>query len=181
MTNPTIAATEIAKLMNLRLHAEKLNIPVLNGFEVEASDVPSVILLAKNNGIIEQLVSDGYISEPVDERIKLVIDNTKKFMQQSGCLNIEDSFIYYKDVNNGTFDFKIYFTDIIMKDKVIRQINAYFVEPMMHDFYQLSLSTNAISYPTEILKVGCIDLENDQITKMLDNLMNILINNLKYK
>ena len=179
--NNTYAATEMARLMNLRIHANILNIPILNGFMEEKSDVPSVILLAKNNSIIEQLVSDGSISESFEERIDLVIKNTKDFMKKTGCLNVDDSFIYYKDINNGTFDFKLYFCDILMKDKVVRQINAYFVEPKFHDFYQLSLSTNAISLPTEMLKVGKIDLSNDKITILLDNLMQVLINNLKYK
>ena len=45
----------------------------------------------------------------------------------------------------------------------------------MHDFYQLSLSVNPIVLPTTMLKVGEIDLDNDNITKVLYNLMKISI------
>lgn len=181
MKEMTAAAANIAKMMNYRVHAEKLNIPILTGFKVEESNIPSVILIAKNEGIMEQLVSDGFIDEPFIDRVNLVINNTKDFMKKTGCDNPDDSFIFYKDYSNGIFDYKLYFCDIIKDNKVVRQLNAYFIEPEMHDFYQLSLSVNAFSLPTTMLKVGKIDLENDKITKMISNLMKILLDNLDYK
>lgn len=180
MEELTATAANIAKMMNYRVHAERLNIPVLEGFKVEESNIPSVILLASKDGIMEQLVSDGYIDEDFQDRINLVINNTKGFMKKTGCENPDDSFIYFKDYSNGIFNYKLYFCDIIKDNKIIRQLNAYFIEPEMHDFYQLSLSINPIPLPTEMLKVGQIDLENDNITKILYNLMKILLDNFGY-
>ena len=66
-------------------------------------------------------------------------------------------------------------------NKISRSINAYFVEPKMHDFYQFSLSTEPLLMPTKELKPGVIDLENDKLTLALNNLMKDLLDNLKYK
>ncbi len=185
-TNQVNVAIDMARMMNYRLHAEQLSIPVLNDFQVENDNNPQTILLASGHGFTEQLVSDGYIDDGAfEQRIELVINNTKQFMKNNGCENVDNSFIYYKDYNNGVFNFKIYVSDMIIpvnhEKRIIRQFNAYFVEPKMHDFYQLSLSAGPFTLPTEQLKVGIIDLQNDQITVSLDNLMKTLLDNLKYK
>ena len=135
---------------------------------------------------MEQLTSDGYIKdEEFEERIRLVIHNTKQYMKNNGCENVDNSFIYYKDYNNGIFNFKLYIQDLIInvqnQKKVIRNFIAYFLEPKLHDFYQLTLGAGPFNMPTELLKPGIIDLENDQITISLNNAMNLILNNLKYK
>ena len=168
--NQMDAALKLAKIMNYRKHAEMLDIPLLNGFEVKKSDVPSVILLATNNGIMEQLVSDGTIDESFEERIKLVISNTKDFMKKTGCQNIDDSFIYYKDYSNGVFDYKLYFCDIVKDNKVVRQINAYFIEPESRYFYEIILAAPPIDK---------IDV-NDNITKNILQRLKVILNNIKY-
>ncbi len=180
------ASMDMAKMMNYRMHAEQLFIPILNGFQVENDNNPQTILLAAGYGFIEQLTSDGYIEDgQFENRIDLVIKNTKEFMKNSNCENVDNSFIFYKDYNNGVFDFKLYIQDMIIpvqnEKKVIRNFIAYFVEPKMHDFYQLSLGAGPLTMPTEQLKIGIIDLQNDQLTISLDNLMKTLLDNLKYK
>ncbi len=177
---------DMARIMNYKEHAQSLNIPVLNDFNIEDVKNPQTILLATGHGFIEQLTSDGFINDgEFEKRIDLVISNTKQFMKDNGCENVDDNFIFYKNYNNGIFDFKLYVCDMIFKEeskmKVIRQFIAYFVENKMHDFYQLSLSTGPFIIPTEILKIGTIDLQNDEITKSLDNMMKVLLDNLKYK
>ncbi len=177
---------DMARIMNYRMHSEQLFIPVLNDFKIENDNNPQTILLATGHGFTEQLTSDGYIEDgQFEQRIELVISNTKKFMKNSGCENVDNSFIFYKDYNNGVFNFKIYVCDMIIpignERKVIRQFNAYFVENKMHDFYQMSLSAGPFTMPTEQLKVGVIDLDTDMVTKSLDNLMKSLLDNLKYK
>ena len=184
--NQSQVASDMARIMNYRLHAEQLSVPVLNGFQIENDNNPQTILLASGHGFTEQLVSDGYIEDgQFEQRLNLVINNTKQFMTNSGCENAENSFIYHKDYNNGVFNFKVYVCDMIIpagnEKKIIRQFNAYFVEPKMHDFYQLSLSAGPFNMPTEQLKVGIIDLQNDQVTLSLDNLMKTLLDNIKYK
>lgn len=180
------ATIDMARMMNYKMHAEQLYIPILNGFQVQNDNNPQTILLASGHGFMEQLTSDGYIEDgQFEKRIDLVINNTKQFMKNNGCENVENSFIYYKDYNNGTFNFKLYVQDMVVnienQKKVIRAFIAYFVEPRMHDFYQLSLSVGPFTMPTEQLKIGIIDLEQDQITISLDNLMKTIMDNLKYK
>ena len=96
-------------------------------------------------------------------------------MRSNNCENVDNSFIYYKDYNNGIFNFKLYFQDMIIpaqnEKKVIRNLLAYFVEPKMHDFYQFSLGAGPFTMPTELLKVGTVDLQSDQVTMALDKLM----------
>ena len=173
-------------MMNYRLHAEQLFVPVLNGFQIENDNNPQTILLASGHGYIEQLTSDGHIDDgQFEQRIDLVIKNTKDFMRSNNCENVDNSFIYYKDYNNGIFNFKLYFQDMIIpvqnEKKVIRNLLAYFVEPKMHDFYQFSLGAGPFTMPTELLKVGTVDLQSDQVTMALDKLMKQLLDNLKYK
>lgn len=184
--NPQQAAADAARIMNYRMHAEQLLVPMLDDFEVKDDGNPQTIMLAEGHGFTEQLTSDGYIEDgQFDQRIDLVINNTKQFMEISGCENVDDSFIYYKDYDNGVFKFKMYVCDMVIQagseKKIIRQLIAYFVEPKMHDFYQFSLSAGPFAMPTEQLKPGSIDLQNDQVMIALDNLMKILMDNLKYK
>lgn len=182
----TQVGSEMADTLNYKLHAEGLNIPILEGFQKQENDNPQVVLLATKSGFVEQLVSDGHINDgEFEERINFVINNTKQFMKNNGCENVDNSFMFHEDYNNETFKFKVYVCDMIIPDgtekKVIRQFNAYFIDPKMNDFYQLSLSTGPFAFPTEQLKLGVIDLQSDQITFSLNSLMHILMNNLKYK
>lgn len=179
-------AMDAARMMNYRMHAEQLFVPVLKDFETKNDANPQVVLLAEGHGFVEQLTSDGHIDDgQFEQRIDLVINNTKQFMKKNGCEDVDKSFIYYKDYNNGIFSFKMYVCDMIIpvngERKVIRQFIAYFVEPKMHDFYQLSLSAGPFTMPTEQLKLGVVDLQNDQVTLALDNLMKALMDNLRYK
>ncbi len=184
--NQNQATNDTARMMNYRLHAEQLSVPVLNDFQVQNDNNPQTVLLAAGHGYIEQLTSDGHIDDgQFEQRIELVIKNTKDFMNNNNCENVDNSFIYYKDYNNGIFNFKLFVQDIIIpvqnEKKVIRNFLAFFVEPRMHDFYQLSLGAGPFTMPTEQLKIGTITLENDQVTMSLNNLMMILLDNLKYK
>lgn len=177
---------DLATKLNFKLHADQLNIPVINGLQVLDDEDPQTILLASSQRFVEQLTSDGAVDkDQFSQRLELVIENTKKYMVEMGCDNVDNSFIYYKDYNNGVFNFKLYVCDVIVpingEKKVIRQFNAYFVEPKMMDFYQLSMSAGPFSYPTNQIKLGVIDLENDQITITLDNMMKSVLDGLKYK
>ena len=177
---------DATRMMNYKLHAEQLNIPIVNGLQVKSDGNPQTILLAYGHGFTEQLTSDGFIQDgDFENRINLVITNTKQFMRNNNCENVENSFIYYKDYSNGVFNFKLYVQDMIIpiqnEKKAIRTFIAYFVEPEMHDFYQMSLSVGPFTMPTEQLKIGTIDLQDDQITISLNNLMKDILDNLKYK
>ena len=178
--------TNMARMMNYRQHASQLKIPILNGFNVEKNDNPQTILLASGHGYTEQLISDGFIEDgEFEERIKLAINKSKEFMKDNGLDNVDNSFTYFKDYHNGLFHFKVYIQDMIINDgndrKIIRQMNAYFIEPKMHDFYQLSLAVGPFKMPTKFLKIEKSELKNDKVTQTLNNLMKKLLINLKYK
>ena len=178
--------TNMARMMNYRQHASQLKIPILNGFNVEKNDNPQTILLASGHGYTEQLISDGFIEDgEFEERIKLAINKSKEFMKDNGLDDVDNSFTYFKDYHNGLFHFKVYIQDMIINDgndrKIIRQMNAYFIEPKMHDFYQLSLAVGPFKMPTKFLKIEKSELKNDKVTQTLNNLMKKLLINLKYK
>lgn len=178
------AMVDFVRMTNYKLHAEQLNFPILDGFIRESTDNnPQLIFAASTDGFVEQLVSDGSIGEnEFEQRIELCKQNVKKFKQDR---NIEGDMYYFKDYFNGTFQFKIYVEDTIIisnnEKRVIRAFNAYFVEPKMHDFYQMTLSAGPFIMPTEILKVGVIDIENDAVTANLDRMMKTILDNLKYR
>lgn len=185
--NVSAETANIASMMNFRLHAEQLDIPVINNYKVEIAQDPPIVFSATDGMFVEQLVSDGPMmqNETFEQRIDLVVKNTTNFMKSYSPLNNEKSLFYYKDCSNGIFNYKIYVQDFIIEvdniTKVIRQFNAYFIEPKFNDFYQLTISSPAIEMPTKLLKLGVVDITTDQITQTIDNLTNFVLHNLKYK
>jgi len=180
-------AIKMAQTLNLRLHAEQLFIPLINNFKIEQVQDPQIVFSATDGMFVEQLVSDGSMNtnETFEQRIDLVVKNTLNFMKGYSELNNENNLFFYKDYSNGIFNYKIYVQDFIVNvqdtTKVIRQFNAYFIEPEFNDFYQLTIASPALQMPTEILKLGVVDINNDQITQSLDNLLKLVMDNLKYK
>ena len=178
--------SDVANLINIREHSDQLFIPMLDGLVQQNIDDPNNILVAVGNGFIEQLVLDGPMEDDTFvDRVNLVIENTKIFMNENACKNVDNSILFYKNYNNGVFEFKIYIQDLIIpvddEIKVFRNFLAFFVEPEMNDFYQLSIGSGPFIYPTEQLKLGVIDLKEDQITIALNDLLNILLDNIKYR
>lgn len=174
---------EATRLYNCKLHADQLSIPILKDLTPVDDANPQMILCAVGNGFIEQLISNGHVDiNEFDQRVKLSNDNTIRAMESMGYgYNI----IYYRDYDNGVFNFKQYVCDMTLKDgdkeKIWRSFRSYFFEPKMHDMYLLSLSVGPYDMPTIELKPGAIDLQNDRITIMLDLLMKELMDNLKYR
>lgn len=183
--NMTDMLTNAAKEMNYKLHANQFYMPLLTNFKKEEVDNPQIVFSATDGAFLEQLVSDGQMSlnETFEQRIDLVIKNTMEFMKKYSSSD-ESKMFYYKDYSNGLFNFKIYVLDGIIESNntkmVIRQFNAYFIEPNFNDFYQLTISSPPVPIFTEILKLGVVDLKNDEITVLLDALLTTVMNNLKY-
>lgn len=184
---PENVAVDMARFMNYGSHAEQLAIPLLNNFNVIKSENPQVVFVSSAEAFVYQVVSDGPLrsEETFDDRVNLVVRNTKEYMKQQNMDDVDKSFFFYKDYKNDTFGFKVYVQDLILtmdnQKKVVRQLNAYFVEPRFNDFYQVTVSAGPFSMPTQMLKLGTVDLENDQITKILDTMMDNVLNNLKYR
>ena len=176
----------IAEVGNYKLHAENLMIPVLKGLEIRNVDnAPEVLLFADSDTLCEQLISDGHVEkDEVKDRLKAIIETTKSFMNDIGCIDVDNSFIYLKDFATEDFEFKEYVQDIIFEEdsvkRIIRQINAYFYEPVMEDYYQFSLSTGPYEFDHSNIVVGEVDFEHDEITTKLDVKMDILLQNIRY-
>lgn len=185
--DPKNVAVDMARLMNYGLHAEQLAIPLLNNFNVTQSKNPQIVFMSSAEAFVYQVVSDGplRIGETFDDRVNLVVRNTTEYMRQQNMDDVDKSFFFYKDYKNDTFSFKIYVQDLILmmdsQKKVIRQLNAYFVEPKFNDFYQITVSAGPFPMPTQMLKLGTVDLANDKITQILDTMMNNVLSNFKYR
>lgn len=182
----TQVANEMATIMNYKLHAEQLFVPLLKEFEVLKPNNPKTLLVAKHNAFFEQFVTDGALgNDTFEQRLELVIENVKKYMKQQGMQDPDKNYFYFKDLDNGTFKFKVYVQDMVFKqgeeEKFIRQLNAFFHEPKFNDFYQVSLSVGPFLMPSEIVKIGEVDLENDRLTASLNNMFNVILENLKYR
>jgi hypothetical protein len=181
-------AAEMNRMHNYKAHANTLFVPLFNGFvkEPESSN-PQLIFLATGSGLTEQLVSDGAMNngETFDDRITLVINSTKNFMKKQNLEDPDKNIFYYKDFKTDKFLFKVYVQDMIIpikgERKLIRQLSAFFVEPHFNDFYQLSLAAGPFTMPAEMIKTGVVDLDNDKVTQTLVNMLNTLMQNIKYK
>ncbi len=175
---------------NFKLHAEQLDIPVINGFTIEKENtIPNIVFTATYQGslFIEQLVSDGPMkqNETFEQRINLVVKNAVEAIKQFSSDNNENSMFYYQDYTNNTFNYKVYVVDTIydtkLGKKVSRSLNAFFLEPKFNDFYQFSISSPLMVMPINKLKLGVVDLETDDLTIKLYEMLKFMMNNLKYK
>lgn len=175
---------KIATENSYKMHAEGLYIPVLENLKIEKEDNPQVILSANGNGYREQLISEGLLTETFEQRIDLIVNNTIENMKKTLGENSDNKMFFYKDYNNDFFDFKIYAQDMILtynhELKAVRQFNAFFVDKKYNDFYQLVLSAGPISIPNDKLILGKIDLEKDLITKKLDKMLTLILDDIKY-
>lgn len=177
-------AARMAAVENLRLHAEKLSIPVVKGFEINNanSNSPSLILSYTNGkGLTESVVSDGPLrpGETLEKRIDLILKNVVQYMKQYDPRNSEKNIVFWKDYS-GVFDFKVYFQDMVFDGKYTRQVNALFLEPTFNDVYQLSLTAGPFKFDPEEFTIGEID-ENDKLINVLKNIMDMLMKEFKYR
>ena len=120
----------------------------------------------------------------LEKNLEQMIANENKasmnYLKQSNCKRAEDSIFYYKDYNNGTFNFKIYVVDMIEEQSFKRFLSAYFVEPKFKDVYQVSVLFSFAGKP-ETFKPWVVDLENDELTKYLNDMLTLIMDNIKYK
>ena len=176
---------KVASLGNIVLHSERLDIPVINGFDTNINDGKNphlIISYSNNKGMIESLTGDGALEkdETFEDRIKLVNKTTVSYCKTMSMKNTEKNLYFLKDYK-AIFDFKVYVHDIIMEgNKYMKTIYAYFVEPKLNDFYQLSLSAGVFSYDPDKIEFGKLDEDNEVYKILIDNLEYIM-DNLNYK
>lgn len=174
---------------SIKTHAEKLFIPTFRGFKttITKNTSPAIIYAFTNGrGLSYSLVSDGPImSDSLETRINRTIENSRKFAKTLSEDN-QDEFIFpYKEFKNKDFHFKIYVQDSIINrkksQKYIRQLNAYFIDEKMGDFYQLTASAGVFDYPSQKITLGKLSRPRDQVTRTLDNMLIALMTGIKYK
>ncbi len=177
---------EMTRDIDYKLHAQGIHFPLLDGFQSLESDDAQIILLAEKDGFVEQITSDGYIEEGTfDKRIEAVINSTKQFMIESGCERVDEAFRFFKETKNTNFTFKTYVCDMIIPindEKIVqRQFISYFYDPVINDFYQITVSSSPSSMPPKDIVLDKIDIENDKITSKLNEYMNEILNKIDYR
>ena len=170
------AAIQMAKTMNLKMHARILNVMIPTQMTISYPNDAQTIFIGQTGPIVEQLVADGPINnQTIEQRIEIVISTTNNFLQMQ---NISSVFKFYEDYKTNLFDFKVYVQDMDMGPRLSRSFNVYFIEPTFRDFYQFSVSV-ILDKPVTKLKMDCIDVENDPITKIIYDYFKYFMDTLK--
>ena len=178
----------IVKKINKQKEVDILSVPIVDDFRLEIIHSNNIIFHAVGTDkSSETLICDGKLNndESFEDRLQKVISETIEANINNGIENSEKSVYFYTKIID-TLEFYIYFIDYIKlvgsQKRVIRQINAYFLEPVYNNFYQLSLNTAPFLLPTKIMKIGeNFDLDKDSITKSLVNTLMKIIKNIEYK
>lgn len=176
----------ITRDIDYQLHAQGLNIPLLEGFQVLESDDAQIILLAEKDGFTEQFTSDGYMEEGTfDQRVEVVIESTKQFMRDAGCERVDEAFRFYKETSNNSFTYRTYVCDMIIPindEKIVqRQFISYFYDPVINDFYQITVSSSPATMPPKDIVLEKVDIDNDKVTSLLNKYMDEITQKLDYR
>ena len=190
---------ELDAIARMQANASILAVPIISDAMIVEQNNRQTIFIAQSRIFMEQLVADGAFSEneSFEDRVNLVVNNTINGLKSQGFANADKNYFYYKDYSNSLFKFKIYVQDMIFPafekveengeiyekstTKVMRSINAFFVEPKKNQFYQLSLNSMPFNMPTEHLKVGKVDLENDKITSIMLDTLYAIMDGIEYR
>ena len=169
------------KVQKYRLHAQELKFELPEGYTEKPQTNPQVVRFAQSNvGLLFQVAIDGemQLGETFENRIQRVVDKTVDYMKKSNCSHPDKNYFYLKDYTNGAFNFKIYVQDIVTGGRVIRMLNAFFIEPKYKEFYQISFSAGPFPFPTKILKVGEFPKNADPISTLLLSHMEFVLSRL---
>ncbi len=178
-------AVEFAKKLNEN-YTDSLNIPILGGFKV-VENPGTMFTAVSNEGYMEQFIVDGRLreNETFEEHLKEAIQETKKSMRDNGLANPDKYIKFLRKYSANGLDFTIYIQDNIIEvnntKRIIRQFNMYFLENNSRAFQLLTLSTPPFELPTNIINIDEIDLENDEITKSLNNTCTDIMDHISYK
>lgn len=180
-----VHAKEFIRTLDKKIARHLLDIPLLDNFKM--AETPQYFFSATDGAFMEQLSAYGPMkqNETFEQKINLVLKDELNFMKICSPANDENSIFYYKDYSNGIFDYKIYVQDLKIDidntTKIMRRFHAYFIEPRLNTFNQITISSPAVSMSTKTLKLGVVDLNTDQTTQNIDNLLKVVMDNLKYK
>ena len=156
----------LGKILN-NLHKATLKIPILEGYEQIKTKTNALIVAVSKDNSVMQYIEDGKLDEQetFENRLNKVINETEKSIKENGLR--EKPLIFIKNLSSDILTFKLYQQDNIVGNTIIRQINAYFIEPESKYFYEISLSAP----PIERNKI------NDYITEnIIERIKEILLN-----
>ena len=180
----------IAEEANRNLVNKDLIIPILDNFEVmaEGNERNNNFFVAKYENTLEQFINDGFLkeTETFEEHIKQVNLSIKNAVSDNELYKDKNFIMYYKTYETTEFLFKIYLEDILVGTtehlNFVRQMNAYFVNNQTNEFCQISLATGPYS-PSERFKLldNIQDIDNDELVKILDKSLTVIMNNIRYE
>lgn len=152
------------------LHKSTLAIPVPDGYKIQEDSMGAIFTAKSDDNSFMQYLEDGQLDddETFEARLKKVINETEKSIVESGFRNNELKFL--KDIDTELFNFKLYLQDNVVGNVLIRQVNAYFIEPESRYFYEICLAAPPIDKSDT----------NDNITKNILYRLEYVLNNIKY-
>jgi bifunctional DNA-binding transcriptional regulator/antitoxin component of YhaV-PrlF toxin-antitoxin module len=180
MNNKLEKIMKITKEVNKNIERNALQIPILNSFEIIKQNEENIIFIAKSkDNNLEQFIEDGNLSknETYKERLDKVIEETINSMTKNNFINPELNIAYIEKYKNNdiNIEFDIYVQNNIIKNTLIKQMNAYFIEPKYNVFYEISLTTT----PVKFSNTYNVDIDNKLTRELKESLMSIL-QNIKY-
>ena len=187
------SAIKIAKNMNTLINFNSLAVPVLDDFIVVKKNLTDpnnrIIFVAIKNNTLEQFLGDGILdkNESFEGHITGIINEIKEQVKDNPLYEGNDDYlVYYKNYDNGLFDFKVYIQDVLAgtpdKIKFARQMSAFFVEPKGNEFYQICMAAGSYykSNKFKLLK-DIKDYEKDEIVMGLEKALKLIMDNITYK
>ena len=130
---------EIADQLNENVILNNVKVPVLVGYE-EIPNHGTILTAISPSNSMEQFLCDGIIQDTFEEHVERVIRDIHETMEAMQLETGEDLVYFLKDYKTKDFTYKIYVQDMIGNGLIIRQFDAFFVDPKTNAFYQISLS-----------------------------------------
>lgn len=190
MKNKLDIILDIADEANRTLTKKDLIIPILDNFEIleQNKDSNSSFFVAKYQNNLEQFYADGVLdkNESLEDHIKKVNNSIEDNVSNNELYKDKNYMIYFKAYQTSEFTFKIYLQDILLGTldnlRFVRQITSYFVNNETNEFCQLSLSSGPYEVNERFKLLDNIkDLDNDEIIKILDKSLTVIMNNIHYE
>ncbi len=165
-------AMEMVKELNNNIEKTNISIPLLEGFEIQNTDIPNIIFIAKNkDNFTEQFIKDNQLEENEDynSHVNKVVKDTEKEMKKNNFLSPEKNILFYKNINN----YKTYIQNNIFDNIIVKQLNAYILDSN-NVFYQITVSTPPISLDKKM----SVTIDNN-LNESLYNMLSQIVTNIK--
>ena len=150
-----------------------VSVPILDGFQLIPNE-GTLFTAVSDENFIQQFLYDGILEdgEDFESRLDKVVEDTKKFMRESGLSDVEHNFHFFKKYKNSDFRFKIYIQDNILNEKIMRQFNIYFVDDDTREFFEVTFCCCPYSIDEE-------DYVREDLTMSMISTINNLMDNIK--